>query len=161
MWAGMPSLPPCRPACYTVTTLPCCLHMICLRRSLCHRLLSPSLMMQLLALAHAKAPAFWHGRVAGFADRTTVLAMQDCSFDIVTCMYGLFMMPVYGEALREAARVLRPGGLLAFCVWGPDEKCQLPQASPSCGHVQPGLAMIDRYTDVEALIPMPCSHVKA
>ncbi len=49
-------------------------------------------------------------------------ASQDASFDVVTCQYGLFFMPEHKRALREAARVLRPGGLLTASVFGKEQQ---------------------------------------
>ena len=58
-------------------------------------------------------------------------ALQDGTFDVVTCQYGLFFMPEHVAALREAARVLRPGGLLAASVFGTGN--QMPQVGEATG----------------------------
>lgn len=42
----------------------------------------------------------------------TALPFSDGSFDVVTTSYGLRNVPVLETAVREIARVLRPGGLL-------------------------------------------------
>ena len=41
------------------------------------------------------------------------------SVDVVLCRFGYMLMPDPAAGLAEAARVLRPGGRLAFAVWGP------------------------------------------
>lgn len=46
------------------------------------------------------------------------LPFPDRSFDAVTCRFGIMFCPDAGRALREAWRVLRPGGRAAFVVWG-------------------------------------------
>jgi len=45
------------------------------------------------------------------------LPFEDGSFDVVVCQFGIMFMPDKALALAEMARVLRPGGLLAFNVW--------------------------------------------
>jgi len=48
------------------------------------------------------------------------LPFADASFDVATCRYGLMYVDDPVLALREAARVLRPGGRVALMVWGPE-----------------------------------------
>ncbi|HEY2558521.1 MAG TPA: methyltransferase domain-containing protein [Caldimonas sp.] len=51
------------------------------------------------------------------------LAFPDASFDVVVCALGLMYMPDPRQALREMARVLRPGGRIAVVVWGERRRC--------------------------------------
>ena len=45
------------------------------------------------------------------------LPFDDDVFDAVVCQFGLMFFPEKARAMSEFARVLRPGGLLAFNVW--------------------------------------------
>lgn len=48
--------------------------------------------------------------------------LGDGSVDGVLCRFGYMLMGDAGAALRETRRVLRPGGRLAFAVWGSPER---------------------------------------
>jgi ubiquinone/menaquinone biosynthesis C-methylase UbiE len=48
---------------------------------------------------------------------------DDASFDAALCAFGLMYAADPALALRQLARVLRPGGRLAVCVWGPRTAC--------------------------------------
>jgi SAM-dependent methyltransferase len=50
------------------------------------------------------------------------LDLDDRSFDAVLCRFGYMLMPDPLQALRESARVLRPGGRLVLAVWGEAEQ---------------------------------------
>lgn len=71
----------------------------------------------MVALARERVPeATFH---EGDAE---ALPFPNEQFDVVLCCFGLlhFAQPV--QALREAARVLKPGGTLSFTVWCSPEK---------------------------------------
>ncbi|MBO0794566.1 MAG: methyltransferase domain-containing protein, partial [Ktedonobacteraceae bacterium] len=46
------------------------------------------------------------------------LTFPSASFDVVCCGFGLFFFPHLEHALRECARVLKPGGSIAISTWG-------------------------------------------
>jgi SAM-dependent methyltransferase len=45
------------------------------------------------------------------------LPFKDGEFDAVICCFGLLHFAEPARALREAARVLKPGGIISFTVW--------------------------------------------
>ncbi|PYS22870.1 MAG: ubiquinone biosynthesis protein UbiE [Acidobacteria bacterium] len=47
----------------------------------------------------------------------TELPFSERSFDAVLCQFGLMFVPDKGQALREAHRVMKPGGKIVFNVW--------------------------------------------
>ena len=51
------------------------------------------------------------------------LDLPDAAFDVVLCSLGLMYVPDPARALREMARVLRPGGRIAMAVSGERERC--------------------------------------
>lgn len=77
---------------------------------------------RLLELAEADA------RQAGVADRLTVmvgdaaaLPIPDASVDVATSTFVFQLLPDRLAGVREACRVLRPGGTLAHLTWRSDE----------------------------------------
>jgi ubiquinone/menaquinone biosynthesis C-methylase UbiE len=50
------------------------------------------------------------------ADAAT-LPFDPASFDVVACQFGIMFFPDKAAALREARRVLKPGGTILFNIW--------------------------------------------
>jgi ubiquinone/menaquinone biosynthesis C-methylase UbiE len=46
----------------------------------------------------------------------------EAAFDRVLCREGLMLVPDPASAVREARRILRPGGSAVFAVWGPRDR---------------------------------------
>jgi SAM-dependent methyltransferase len=71
----------------------------------------------MVALARRRVPgATFH---EGNAE---ALPFEDAQFDFVFCCFGLLHFAQPAQALREMARVLRPGGSVLFTVWCPPEQ---------------------------------------
>ena len=73
----------------------------------------------MLAKARERAANVGLERIDFVAADMSALPFADDSFDCVTCRFGLMFPADRIAAAREARRVLRPGGRVAYLVWGP------------------------------------------
>lgn len=53
------------------------------------------------------------------------LSFADNTFDVVVCQFGLMFLPDKQKGLREALRVLKPGGRFIFTTWDKTENMPL------------------------------------
>jgi SAM-dependent methyltransferase len=97
------------------------------------------------------------------------LPWKDESFDVVMGFNAFQYAADTGAALREAHRVLRPDGLVAMLVWGPQDECEIashlialrplmppppPDAPGPFAHSQPGALralVVDAGFEVELI----------
>ena len=79
------------------------------------------------------------------------LPFGDESFDAVVCQFGVMFFPDKARGMAEMARVLRPGGLLAFNVW------DSPRHNPI---VEVGLETMGRFfeADPPSFMKMPFGY---
>jgi SAM-dependent methyltransferase len=92
------------------------------------------------------------GRTAPDADLCVgpldALPWPDGTFDAVTGFNSLQFADDPTAALREWARVTRPGGAIAICVWGPREACELEVLENVLRSEPPGARFYERMLDV-------------
>jgi ubiquinone/menaquinone biosynthesis C-methylase UbiE len=91
------------------------------------RLVATDLNEPMLQYARSKAAAA-PGLTWRQADATE-LPFPDASFDAVACQFGIMFVPDKLAAMKEARRVLRPGGVFAFNVWDRIEENDLGRAA--------------------------------
>ena len=66
------------------------------------------------------------------------LPFRDASFDAVVAVNSVFYATDMAGAVRELARVARPGGRVVVTAWGPPEKCEfLTAVMPALGPLMP------------------------
>jgi SAM-dependent methyltransferase len=67
--------------------------------------------------------------------RSERLPLRDARFEALTCNFGLLHFADPDSAIAEAARVLAPGGRLAFTIWSPDSDLQriVPESIEALG----------------------------
>jgi SAM-dependent methyltransferase len=58
----------------------------------------------------------------------TALPFADGAFDAMICQFGVMFFPDKAQGMREAARVLKPGGRFVFSVWDRLERNVFSQA---------------------------------
>ncbi|HEY7052106.1 MAG TPA: methyltransferase domain-containing protein, partial [Mycobacterium sp.] len=78
--------------------------------------------LEMLGIAAQRAAARQLGNITIAQVDMENIAFPDASFDAVLCREGLMLVIDPAAALREAHRVLVPGGSAAFAVWGPRER---------------------------------------
>lgn len=79
--------------------------------------------------------ANYHPRVAD----VSALPFPDGSFDAVSCRLGFMFFPEMPLAVKEMARVLKPGGKIATSVWSTPDKN--PWITTMMGAIQPHVAL--------------------
>ncbi|MDH5763982.1 MAG: class I SAM-dependent methyltransferase [Nitrospinota bacterium] len=72
----------------------------------------------MLDIARAKSHSPERAPIEYMESPAVPLKADDATFDVTLCQQGLQFFPEKVEALKEMARVTRPGGRIALAVWG-------------------------------------------
>lgn len=89
-------------------------------------LVSTDLSEPMLAVARTTVPE--DPRLAFSQADACALPFKDQEFDAIVCQYGVMFFPDKVKAMREARRVLKPGGAYLFSVWDSLERNPFPGA---------------------------------
>lgn len=76
--------------------------------------------LEMLEGARRRATAMSLNQIQCVVGDMAELPFAEGAFDAVISRFSLMSVPDQSSALREARRGLRPGGLAAFLVWGPE-----------------------------------------
>lgn len=90
--------------------------------------------------ASATLVAIARGRVPGCDVRQAdleSLPYDDVTFDAVLAINSVFYAADPAAAMRELARVVRPGGRVVVTTWGPAERCEYATVIQSLGALMP------------------------
>ncbi|TAJ19557.1 MAG: methyltransferase domain-containing protein [Dehalococcoidia bacterium] len=79
------------------------------------RLVATDISEDMLAIGRSEVPA--DPRLEWRQADAQALAFPDASFDVVVCQFGVMFFPDKALAMREARRVLKPGGTLLLNTW--------------------------------------------
>ncbi|MBI2889314.1 MAG: methyltransferase domain-containing protein [Nitrospirae bacterium] len=82
----------------------------------------------MLTVARRKAKEQGLSNVEFMAADACAIDLGDASFDAVTSRFCLMFLPDIQKAVRDIARVLKPGGYLAAAVWSAPEKNPMTSA---------------------------------
>jgi SAM-dependent methyltransferase len=82
------------------------------------RLISSDFVPEMVESARRRAAELGIGNAEFRVLDAQQLDLRDASVDGVLCRWGYMLMPDPAVALAETRRVLRPGGRVAFAVWG-------------------------------------------
>jgi len=83
------------------------------------RLTATDLVPEMIAAAERRAAVLEITNIDFKVADMTALPFDDDSFDRAICRFGIMFVPEPERATREVARVLKPGGRVAYMVWGP------------------------------------------
>ena len=83
------------------------------------RVFATDLCPEMMLGARRRAAAQGLGNLTFRTADMLALPDADAAFDRVICRFGLMFCPAPAHAAAEALRVLKPGGRVAYLVWGP------------------------------------------
>lgn len=82
------------------------------------RIVTTDLAEGMVAATHREAERVGSGNVLCAVCSAMALPFRDASFDHAVCRLGAMFFPDTEAGVREMSRVTRPGGRVAFVVWG-------------------------------------------